>query len=193
MAPTLTDLVVLDCGKHQVALFSGVASGAGYAANGGSARGNRAGTRGTPIMSNSEPQITQKLDIAALSLALIPIVLGMFSNPAPWDITSFIISFTFVLIILAYSWDHSRSWLQSLTLAAAIALASLPATGFVFEAKHHGSLDTYIPSPNDEKPPPSSVHANEQAYAWISILVLTCIADRIFQRKRQVAVANKQE
>jgi hypothetical protein len=76
----------------------------------------------------------ENTDVAALSAGAVAVVIGLFTNPGPWDMTGLVIGFTLVIIIVAFTWERTRWWLQSLAVAAAIALASLPATGFMCEA-----------------------------------------------------------
>ena|SRR5215472_8548964 len=81
-------------------------------------------------MSIRRPENT---DVAALSAGAIAVVIALFINPGSWDITGLIVSFTLVVVILGFSWERTRWWLQSLAIAASIALASLPAIDFVNE------------------------------------------------------------
>lgn len=123
----------------------------------------------------------ENTDVAALSAGAIAVVIALFINPGAWDITGLIVGFTLVVVITGFAWDRTRWWLQSLAIAASIALASLPAIDFMNEMYQSHDWKAYlagtynwicgddlsIHDPCDkEGKQVSRVTANEQALFW---------------------------
>ena len=85
-------------------------------------------------MRESETKSGGHTDIAALSAGVIAVVVTLFVTPGEYSIFNFIVSFTLIVIILAYVWPEKRSWLQSLAVAAAIGLSFMTIVGYLGEA-----------------------------------------------------------
>src|SRR5215510_6925239 len=80
-----------------------------------------------------EQRATSSVDTAALSAGAVAVVVALFITPGMYGVINLIISVTLVLAIVAYVWPHTRRWLPSAAVGAAIGLASLPGIGFVEE------------------------------------------------------------
>src|SRR5690242_6647722 len=72
-------------------------------------------------------------DIAALASSLVAVVLALFLVPGTYTAINLIVSFVLVAIIFGYVWPNKRQLAQSVAVAAALALACIPAVGFFVE------------------------------------------------------------
>jgi hypothetical protein len=152
----------------------------------------------------------ENTDVAALSAGAIAVVIALAINPGAWDVTGLIVGFTLVVVILGFSWEKTRWWLQSLAIAASIALASLPAIDFVNEAYHSHDWRAYLvgsyalhcgddPSKDDpskdpcnkEGKPESRVTVNQQAISWFIVLIIILAGDLLLQRARRNTAPRK--
>jgi hypothetical protein len=75
-------------------------------------------------------------DIAALAAAVVAVTVSLFLDEGLYGLISLIVSLVLIVIILAFVWPNKRSLLQSVALAAALGLASIPGIGFLIEAYH---------------------------------------------------------
>jgi len=141
-----------------------------------------------------EQRATSSVDTAALSAGAVAVVVALFISPGMYGIINLIISLTLVLAIVAYVWPHTRRWLQSVAVGAAIGLASLPGIGFVEEAARSRDAIAHIFSSSwecgkdpctEQGVPRSRVSDQDLAGGWLVIAILVLAADRLSQRRRK--------
>jgi hypothetical protein len=79
-------------------------------------------------LSSSSPH-----DAAALAAATFAAALTTFAEPGPYDLFSFVIGITLLLVLWAYERNRSRDTLQSIALGAVAGFVSLMILGPVLE------------------------------------------------------------
>ena len=145
----------------------------------------------------SEDQLNARsghTDIAALSAGVIAVVVSLFVSPGAYGGTSLVVTLTLIVIILGYVWASKRRWLQTLAVAAAIGLASIPGIGFIDEAARSRSPIGYLmlneswdcnEDPcNEDGDRQSRVPDRDLVIGWLAVLVLTFAVDLVSQRRR---------
>ena len=125
-------------------------------------------------MDTSQDRPQASTDVAALSASVVAAAVTLVANPGPWDAFGVMISTTITLLIVAYSWDHFRWWLQSAAIAGAIAFGCLPIMGFIAEILHGSTLAAK-----------SSVAIGDLIVPWIILLILIFVLDRLLQLTRR--------
>jgi hypothetical protein len=141
-----------------------------------------------------EQRATSSVDTAALSAGVVAVVVTLFIAPGMYGIVNLIISITLVLVIVAYVWPHTRRWLQSGAVGAAIGLASLPGIGFVEETARSRDAIAHIFSSSwecgedpctEQGESLSRVSDQDLAGGWLVIAILVLAVDRLSQRRRK--------
>jgi hypothetical protein len=150
--------------------------------------------------------VTNRTDIAALSAGVVAVAVSLFVAPGQYSLFNFLFSSTLITIILAYVWPGDRSWLQSLAVATAIALAALPAVGFIGEVWLSRSPLKHLVGAYEWNCPPAAqwestyVDFDPREYfpcragdertrmpawpfliAWLALVFATLGADRLYQ------------
>jgi hypothetical protein len=72
-------------------------------------------------------------DAAALGGGVVAIALTMFSDPTPYDILSFVVALTLILLIVGYIGGNDRNWPQRFAYAAVLGIIFVPIWGFFAE------------------------------------------------------------
>ena len=74
------------------------------------------------------------VDVAAVSAGVVAVVIALFLGEGRWDLMNVVTSATLSLVIIAYTWQNAgRRPLQSFAISSVLALALLPAVGFLIE------------------------------------------------------------
>jgi 4-hydroxybenzoate polyprenyltransferase len=84
------------------------------------------------------PKSEDKVDPAALAVAAFVAAWPIFSTPGPFELWSFIVGATLLVVICSYQFAHRRTGWQSLAFGSVCALPSLLAYGFLREMSKAG-------------------------------------------------------
>jgi hypothetical protein len=76
---------------------------------------------------------TEPTDVAALSAAIVAVVISLFASQGPYDALGAIVGLTLFLMIIGYIWGHPRTVLQSLTISSILGGVVTPIVGFGLE------------------------------------------------------------
>jgi hypothetical protein len=120
-------------------------------------------------------------DIAALAGGVVAVVVSLYLGPGQYSVINFAVSFTLIVVILAYVWASPRPWLQSLAVAAAIGSASIPGIGFTDEVIRSDDPVAFLrcgQTPCTGKEGESNTNQNDIALGWLLVTVVTLSADR---------------
>jgi hypothetical protein len=74
-----------------------------------------------------------RTDIAALSAGTVAVAVSMFLISGPFDVLGAMVAVTLTLVIVGYVWQHKRSTIQSLAVAALLGIIAIPIAGFALE------------------------------------------------------------
>ena len=74
-----------------------------------------------------------RTDIAALAAGAMAVAISMFLISGPFDALSAMVAVTLTLVIIGYVWNHRRSTMQSLAVAALLGIVAIPIAGFALE------------------------------------------------------------
>jgi len=74
-----------------------------------------------------------RTDIAALAAGAMAVAVSMFLISGPFDALGAMVAVTLTLVIIGYVWQHRRSTVQSLAVAALLGIVAIPITGFALE------------------------------------------------------------
>jgi len=83
-------------------------------------------------------------DMAALAAGVVAIAVSVIGEPGRYDSMDFVIGLSMLLIFAGYVMDNPRRPLQSVAVAAVVALSILPVFGFVFERATTAALEAAI-------------------------------------------------
>ena len=136
-------------------------------------------------------------DIAALAAAIVAVAVSLFVAPEEFGILNLVVSVVLLLVFFAFVWPKPRSFLQSLSVAAAIGFAAIPAIGFLDEVARfrepialikNGSaawnceLDRCRKNKDNHQ---TQVPAMDLAGGWLGITGLVLMIDLSVQRRRR--------
>ncbi len=82
-------------------------------------------------------------DMAALAAGVVAIAVSVIGEPGRYDSMVFVIGLSMLLIFAGYVMDNPRRPLQSVAVAAVVALSILPVFGFVFERATNGLMNNW--------------------------------------------------
>jgi hypothetical protein len=136
-------------------------------------------------------------DVAALSGAIVAVAVSLFVTPGEYSLINLIFSVTLLAVAGGFVLPHARTTLQSISVATALGLASLPAVGFVYETAYSRDpwqhlIGTYewtckdkldpCSKPNEDGDARSRVNVDDIALGWLIVTFIAFTGDRIKQR-----------
>ena len=144
-------------------------------------------------MADRRVQPEAHTDIAALSAAVVAVVISMLVLPDEYNLLNLAVSVVIILIIAAYVWANARTWLQTIALSSVIGLSAIPGIGFIDEAARSNSnlaewIAFTIPLSTKEQTTPANgahqtrVPDGDVTIASIAIFLVAAVGDRINQR-----------
>jgi hypothetical protein len=120
-------------------------------------------------------------DIAAVSAGVVAVAMSLFAIPGRYDTMDLVVSVTLFLVFAAFVWPQRRDPLRSRAVAAAGALALIPAIGFFDElARAGGRWHPMLGAGGGV----SRVPDTDLAIGWLVAALLVYLADRRQQQHR---------
>jgi phosphate/sulfate permease len=84
-------------------------------------------------MPDPRPHGGEQSDLAALSAAVVAVVISLFMVPGPHDVLGAIVGLTLMFMIFGYVWNHPRTVWQSLAVSSILGGIATQIVGFILE------------------------------------------------------------